>query len=44
MYLVIALFISYIPFFIWAASEAINQHKPLKREYETSKINDYWVR
>jgi hypothetical protein len=44
MNLAIAMIIAYIPFMVWVIVQAIEDRKPKKRNYETSKTNDYWLR
>lgn len=44
MKLALVLIIAYIPFIFWVLREAIEDRKPKKRTYETSKTNDYRIR
>lgn len=44
MELAIAMLVAYIPFFYGVVVEINEQRKPKDRIYDTTKINDYWLR
>lgn len=43
MELAVAMIVAYIPFIYGMLRETLNEQKPKKRTYESSKANDYWL-
>jgi hypothetical protein len=44
MELAIAMIVAYVPFIYGMLREILDEQKPKKRIYDTSKTNDYWLR